>query len=242
MLRRNVFLPLALSVFIALSVGAAKQLNFLAPSALNVMRLLPDPPTLNSEEGGAEIDTLLHLSRHRTDAQKARILNEDEFSVFTFADVIGPWFTADNCPKTAAFFDKVIGDTKIFTNIAKKHWARPRPYISVPTLQTFGQREKSDSYPSGHSTRATVCAEILAQIFPDKRTALLERGRQIGWDRVIGGLHYPSDIAAGRVLGHALVKEFLASPEFNSDLAAVQAELQSATHTATTQPAAATAP
>ena len=44
-------------------------------------------------------------------------------------------------------------------------------------------------------------AEVLAEIYPDQRDALLARGRQIGFDRIIGGVHYPSDVVAGAALG-----------------------------------------
>jgi len=51
----------------------------------------------------------------------------------------------------------------------------------------------------------------------------MERARQIGWDRVIAGVHYPSDIAAGRVLGLAIGEDMLASPDFKAELAKVKA-------------------
>lgn len=233
MFRRSVCVPVILSVLVLVSIGAGtSKLVFLAPDAVNVTRLLPDPPTLNSEEWQDEVDLMLKLQSSRSDADKARIAQEDDFSVFVFADVLGPWFTEANCPKTAALFASVEGDSKVFANIGKKHWQRPRPYTSVAALNPAGKTEKSFSYPSSHSTRGSVCAEILASIFPDKRAALLERGRQIGWDRVIAGVHYPSDIAAGRVLGHALAEQFLASPAFNLELADVKAELQQASQPA----------
>jgi hypothetical protein len=45
---------------------------------------------------------------------------------------------------------------------------------------------------------------------------------------VIGGIHYPSDISAGRVLGHALVKPFLANPDFVAALHRVKIEYDQA--------------
>jgi len=49
-----------------------------------------------------------------------------------------------------------------------------------------------------------------------------------GWLRILGGVHYPTDMYAGRVLGQALARAFLASPAFQQDLAAVKAELSGA--------------
>ena len=53
-------------------------------------------------------------------------------------------------------------------------------------------------------------------------------GRQIGWDRVLIGKHFPTDVHAGRMLGKAIVRELLASPAFQQDLAAAKAEVQAA--------------
>jgi acid phosphatase (class A) len=88
--------------------------------------------------------------------------------------------------------------------------------------------EKDYGYPSAHSTRGTLQALLLAELFPEHKEALLEIGRELGWDRVLLGKHFPTDIYAGRVLGQALVRELEASPAFQRDLAEVKAEVQAA--------------
>ena len=69
---------------------------------------------------------------------------------------------------------------------------------------------------------------LLAELFPEKREAILEYGRSIGWYRVIMGKHFPTDIYAGRVLGRAVVRELMKSPAFQRDFAAAKAEVQAA--------------
>ena len=81
---------------------------------------------------------------------------------------------------------------------------------------------------SGHSTRGTLFALLLAELLPEKRDAILDKGRESGWLRVLGGVHYPTDVFAGRVLGQGLAREFLASPAFQHDFAEVKAELAAA--------------
>ncbi|HTW94161.1 MAG TPA: phosphatase PAP2 family protein [Tepidisphaeraceae bacterium] len=220
---------LSVAVLSAFLIGASKSAPVLiSRDAVDVIQLLPAPPTLQSEENQAEISLMLQLQKTRTKVDKQRIASEDGMSVFVFADVMGPWFNAQNCPKTADLFDQVESDSVYFASVGKEYWKRPRPYASVPALNPNGKIEKSASYPSSHSTRGTVYAELLADIFPDKRAAILERGRQLGWDRVIAGVHYPSDVAAGRVLGQALAQAFEKSPEYQQRLAAVKAELEEA--------------
>jgi acid phosphatase (class A) len=69
---------------------------------------------------------------------------------------------------------------------------------------------------------------LLAELFPDRKEAILATGRDIGWDRVLLGKHFPTDIYAGRVLGQAIVRELLANPAFQHDLAEAKAEMRAA--------------
>lgn len=93
--------------------------------------------------------------------------------------------------------------------------------------------EGEGSYPSGHSTRGMADALILAELVPDARQALLDRGRRIGFDRVIAGVHFPSDVVAGRVLGQAIARALLADPRFRTAVKAAQAEIAAARGSAT---------
>ena len=54
-------------------------------------------------------------------------------------------------------------------------------------------------------------------------------GCQIGWDRVLLGKHFPTDIQAGRVLAKAIVRELDASEVFQHDPAAAKAAKARAT-------------
>jgi hypothetical protein len=55
---------------------------------------------------------------------------------------------------------------------------------------------------------------ILAELVPEPRDALIQRGEQIDWDRVIAEVHFPSDVATDRVLGQILARVLLGKPEF----------------------------
>jgi membrane-associated phospholipid phosphatase len=69
---------------------------------------------------------------------------------------------------------------------------------------------------SGHPDRVAL---LLAELFPEPKQAILAIGRDIGWDRVLIGKHFPTGIYAGRVLGQAIVRQLLSSPAFHRYLA-----------------------
>jgi acid phosphatase (class A) len=208
--------------------GAAAPV-YISSNALDVAALLPGPPSPESEQDRGDLQCVLDVQASRTDQQVARAHGEEDLTVFAFADVLGPGFDAQRCPKTAKLFEQVKVDSRVFSGRAKSLWNRVRPYRADSRVHHIATHPEQDfSHPSGHSTRGVLMAELLAQVFPDRRQALLDRGRQIGWDRVILGMHYPTDVYAGQTLGHALTPKFLASEKFTKDFDEAAKEMRAA--------------
>ena len=124
-LRNLLVLPLALLLIAADAPATAPVL--IKVDAVDVVQLLPDPPSKTSAEQDRELDLVLKVQETRTQEEIDRAKSETKFSVFAFSDVIGPWFTAENCPKTAALFTQIDADSKYFSKLGKDHWNRPRP-------------------------------------------------------------------------------------------------------------------
>jgi acid phosphatase (class A) len=193
---------------------------------LDWLSLLPPPPALHSPEDTADRDSAFAVYSTRTPADIARGQAEHKVTIFAFGLAIGPSFRPGQYPKLEALFKEVEAELKPVVDDGKDHWKRPRPYETDPARFSHpGDKEPSPGYPSGHSTRGTVFALLLAEIFPQQRQAILEKGRLIGWTRVELGVHTPLDIYAGRVLGQALAQAFLRDPAFQADLAAVKVEV-----------------
>lgn len=207
-----------------LQARARADAQFIKLDDIDVKSLLAAPPADGSPEQQAEIATLLDRQGKRTPDEVARAKSEEEDTVFTFADVLGPWFNDHDLPATATLMHEVQKETKSATNAAKKVWDRKRPFLSDTRLEPCVVLEKSASYPSGHATRGIVFATLLAEIFPEHREQLLARGKLIGEDRIIGGVHYPSDVAAGQKLGAAIAAKMLADPNFKAELEKVKDE------------------
>jgi acid phosphatase (class A) len=226
------FLPLALLAFCAAPLlRAAEAAKYLSAGQPDPIALLAPPPVPGSAEDATDMESAFRVYSAATPAERARGTDEVKLTIFHFAPAIGPWFVPGKFPKTEALFKEVEAEANVVKNLAKNHWQRIRPYHGDPARfpDAIEHEARTDySYPSGHSTRGTTYALLLAELFPDKRDALLAKGRDTGWLRVQGGVHYPADIYAGRVLGQALAREFLASPAFQRDLAAARAELAAA--------------
>lgn len=218
----------ALSLLL-LSSSLLAQAPYLAPGRPDGVALLAPPPEPGSAEEAADLATARSVFQGRTAEELYRAKKDYGLSLFLFAPAIGERFQPGKFPKIEAIYAKVKASIGKAIDAPKDHWKRKRPYQLDPQL-ALGDPEPSFSYPSGHSARGTVYALLVAEIFPEKKDAILSIGRTLGWDRVLIGKHFPTDIQAGRVLGQAIFHELLASPAFQSDLAAAKAEAQATQH------------
>ena len=230
--RHSFLVALVFLAFVAAPLRAAEaRFVYLTSGQIDGPHLLAPPPARGSAEDATDLETTFRVYSARTPAEEAHGRDENKLTIFHFAPAIGPWFAAGKLPKTEALFKQVEAEAKGVTDDAKNFFQRPRPYHVAPDRFPHSIEHEDPthySYPSGHSTRATVFAGLLAELLPDRREAILATGRECGWLRVEGGVHYPTDIYAGRVLGQAIVRELLRNPAFHRDFAAVQAELATA--------------
>lgn len=219
------YLAQILLLALCLAAPVFAEEKYLATGHLDGIALLPAPPTLSSAEQIADLNSARAIFKSRTPTDEANAFESAKLSLFHFAPAIGSFFQPGKFPKMELFYQNFKPEIKAAIDEPKNHWKRQRPY-QVDTNLWLGKPEPSFGYPSGHSSVGTVQSLFLAELFPEKRDAILQIGRSIGWDRVIIGKHFPTDIYAGRVLGQAIFRELLASPAFQHDLAEVKAEVQ----------------
>ncbi|MBD0272753.1 MAG: phosphatase PAP2 family protein [Acetobacteraceae bacterium] len=62
------------------------------------------------------------------------------------------------------------------------------------------------SFPSAHSCISTTASSVLAHLFPGDALALTALAREAGQSRIWAGIHYPSDVAGGEVLGRRVAE------------------------------------
>ena len=81
---------------------------------------------------------------------------------------------------------------------------RPRPCDARNDIQAACQPLDVWSFPSGHTLHAVAFNGVLVADHPTLAMALVPWTLAIAASRVVLGLHYPSDVAAGAVLGSML--------------------------------------
>lgn len=84
---------------------------------------------------------------------------------------------------------------------AKFHYFNPRPSQIDPGIKTQIGVPNFPAYTSGHSTFSAAAAVMLSYVFPGGATSFSEMRDEAGISRLYGGIHYRSDIEAGKLHG-----------------------------------------
>jgi membrane-associated phospholipid phosphatase len=96
---------------------------------------------------------------------------------------------------------------------AKYHYMFIRPSKADPGITVSPGRvgfpyglPNHPSYPSGHSCVSAAAAHVVETFFPAHAATLNAGVADAGRSRVVGGIHYAFDVAAGQALGRAVAE------------------------------------
>lgn len=92
----------------------------------------------------------------------------------------------------------------------KARTLRPRPYQVYTDIVAAAMPLDQFSFPSGHTLHAASFSLIACTHFPALAPLLFPFAALVAASRPILGLHYPSDVLAGAVIGASLAAIVLA--------------------------------
>ncbi len=213
---------------VGLPPARAEEPLYVRPGQVDLIKVLAPAPAPGSATTAEDYRILLAYQAARTPQQIEQARADVARNIGRFSDVVGTDLSKSAAPIANAVIDRAWTEAYELVTAAKQYWHRERPYLANPEIHLALPAENTASYPSGHATYGMVIAILLADIVPEKATAIFERGRQFGIQRLIGGVHYPSDVEAGRITGSVLGAELLRSPALQADLARAAVEVRTA--------------
>lgn len=92
----------------------------------------------------------------------------------------------------------------LFTNVILKHlFSRPRPWVDCAALIPLVTERDPNSFPSGHTSAAFAFATASLRTLPKRwmKITAVVLAALMGLSRLYVGVHYPTDVLAGFVVG-----------------------------------------
>jgi acid phosphatase (class A) len=194
---------------------------------VDALAFIPPAPQAN---GALELAERAIVRGPWSAERRAQALADNAIDPFAaFDSVLGETFTTANFPATTALLTRAGRAAGYAGEPVKLRDQRPRPFVTdssiIPCIPNEPALRASFSYPSGHAALGFAWALVLAELVPAHADAIIERGRDFTWSRVVCGVHYPSDVEAGRTVAAAAVARLHADPDFQRELAAAREEL-----------------
>jgi len=174
----------------------------------------PPPPSTGSQQMKDELAEVKRTVDHLTNAQLA-IAQKWNDGAGTYSPP-GHWndvaleyvrdaqFSEVRAARVFALLNMAMHDAGVGCWEAKYHYFNPRPTQLDASIRTEIGIPNFPSYTSGHSTFSAAGAAVLSYLFPTGASSFEAMRDEAGISRLYGGIHYRSDIEAGKAHGQRI--------------------------------------
>jgi membrane-associated phospholipid phosphatase len=201
---------------LALLLGSAALLGVLPPDAAHarqpgegwLVRSLADlqgpPPSVGQ---GDELGTVRALVAKRTidDVERIHWWNVGgpayRWNQIAVDAMLDDFVTTLPATRNLALLHAAIDDAVAAAWAIKRQNPKPRPATADPSIAAAIALPQESPYPSDHAAAAAAAAAVLAYLLPARSDAFNRMAEEATRARLLAGLEYPGDIAAGRALG-----------------------------------------
>lgn len=168
--------------------------------AIRPAATIPVPPPPDQAATVAEAAQLIALAARRDGARDQIAWWDTGTPSYRWNNIAVEEMLRANLPSNLAarhlaLLHVAINDATVAVWTAKYHYHRKAPDAA---------HSATPSYPSEHASAAAASAAVLAYIFPAKADAFARLQDQAEQSRLLAGVNYSSDIAAGREIGRAV--------------------------------------
>jgi len=207
----------------------AQEASYITATTMGLIHLLAPPPDEGSAEDQADLRAVLAAQAAAGPGRRAQATADTHETVYDmFGVTLGPGFDKAALPATTRLFGRLGITEASVTDPVKPLFHRVRPWIAHPEVEAIAPPTRTFSYPSGHATRVTMAAIVLSSMVPEQQRAIWQRADDYAQSRVVGGMHYPSDVQASGRAGTAIIAAIQSQQEFHADVAAATNELRPA--------------
>jgi acid phosphatase (class A) len=225
---------LAFCAFAVLSGESAAQSSTTYLVTADIGYKPPPAPDNDSKIGKRDLREVI-AAQGRPDSERREAFEDaaaydydDLLPRFSFA--AGTSLNLHTRPILAHMLKVALSDVSQFVNSAKHAKARARPYVEdgkiIPCETDYLPPSDYQSYPSGHSANGNTAALLLSLVIPEREPLIMARGVRYGNNRVVCGVHHPTDVEQGRKIADAYIDTALSSSQFQADFVCAVEEHQ----------------
>lgn len=201
-------------------------------NAPDTVAILPPPPRGQSAAEAADkaafAATRSLKGTPRWDLATTDVADGASAILEDFSCVLGQRIDQARAPALMTLLERTRLDISRATRGPKEHYRRLRPFVGneaeICVVRT-AELGNAYSFPSSHATQAWTYASIMASLLPEKATQFFLRARAYGESRVVCGVHWATDIQAGRTTASAVFATLQGDAAFRSDLDRARLEL-----------------
>ncbi|WP_019906306.1 phosphatase PAP2 family protein [Methylobacterium sp. 77] len=217
----------------SLTPGVAARAPYLSDAtAPDTVAILPPPPRGQSAAETAD-KTAFSATRAlkgspRWELATADVADGPSAILDDFACVLGRKIDQSRSPALMTLLERTRLDISRATRSLKEHYRRLRPFVgNEAEICVARTRELGDAYsfPSSHATQGWAYASILAALVPEKATQFFVRGKAYGENRIVCGVHWASDVEAGRTTASVVVSSLQGDAGYRADFDRARVEL-----------------
>jgi hypothetical protein len=169
--------------------------------------LIPPPPSL--DERLKELPRITAQYENNVNAPEMQNVLDIDSSPLYNAIIV-----AEGYPDVKDKIKNVLDSVKPVILAHKEHFSALRPNelaeaMGISFEFDYLESAQTSSYPSGHATQAYYVAHVLSDIYPSLSEEFFTIAEMVSQSRIDRGVHFPSDIEAGKQLAaavHGIVK------------------------------------
>lgn len=213
--------------------GLASSFNPLSGVGLpEGVKILNAPLTTSDSRHQADLMRYYEAKKLRDTSRGSQAIMDADAGTENMAKIFGGILGITISPSTTPSIYQLLElirphNANICTGV-KLTYFRLRPFALLGESTPLPAKEYSykttSSYPSGHTCCAWGVALVLCEVAPAYQNQILARAYNFGYNRVIVGYHWPTDIDAGRLLACAVNAYLHANEDFRNLIKKAQAE------------------
>jgi membrane-associated phospholipid phosphatase len=171
------------------------------------------PPKPDSAAGKAELAVVHAIQKLRTPEGDAWALDMAKHGALAVWRDFAKRHR-DNTGRIGGWLDTALlagtlAATAGATQLLKHRYDRLRPFQVDPKIVPPVPKPFDASYPSGHASSAFAAARVIAVLEPGLAKEAYELATKVAVSRVYAGVHFPSDVVVGALLGTGVAEGIL---------------------------------